>query len=86
MVRLFHIDPYYNIIMPGCLYLSHNSAEFWMIEPEMAFYDLEDNMNLAEEFIKYIIQYAMDSNREDLEFLEQLIQYYLSSIEIFHTP
>lgn len=44
-------------------------AEFWMIEPEMAFYDLEDNMNLAEEFIKYIIRYAMDNNREDLEFL-----------------
>ena len=43
-------------------------AEFWMIEPEMAFYDLEDNMNLAEEFIKYIIQYAMENNREDLEF------------------
>ena len=38
-------------------------AEFWMIEPEMAFYDIEDNMNLAEEFIKYIIQYAMDNNR-----------------------
>jgi asparaginyl-tRNA synthetase len=46
-------------------------AEFWMIEPEMAFYDLEDNMNLAEEFIKYIIQYAMDNNRDDLEFLAQ---------------
>ncbi|HVT85719.1 MAG TPA: asparagine--tRNA ligase [Chitinophagaceae bacterium] len=46
-------------------------AEFWMIEPEMAFYDLEDNMNLAEEFIKYIIQHAMDHNREDLEFLAQ---------------
>jgi asparaginyl-tRNA synthetase len=46
-------------------------AEFWMIEPEMAFYDLEDNMNLAEEFIKYIIQYAIDNNREDLEFLAQ---------------
>jgi asparaginyl-tRNA synthetase len=46
-------------------------AEFWMIEPEMAFCDLEDNMNLAEEFIKYIIQYAMDNNREDLEFLAQ---------------
>jgi asparaginyl-tRNA synthetase len=46
-------------------------AEFWMIEPEMAFYDLEDNMNLAEEFIKYIIQYALDNNREDLEFLAQ---------------
>lgn len=46
-------------------------AEFWMIEPEMAFYDLEDNMNLAEEFIKNIIQHAMDNNREDLEFLAQ---------------
>lgn len=46
-------------------------AEFWMIEPEMAFSDLEDNMNLAEEFIKYIIKYAMDNNREDLEFLTQ---------------
>jgi asparaginyl-tRNA synthetase len=44
-------------------------AEFWMIEPEMAFYDLEDNMNLAEEFIKYIISYALENNREDLEFL-----------------
>jgi asparaginyl-tRNA synthetase len=46
-------------------------AEFWMIEPEMAFHDLEDNMNLAEEFIKYLIRYVMDNNREDLEFLAQ---------------
>jgi asparaginyl-tRNA synthetase len=46
-------------------------AEFWMIEPEMAFCDLEDNMNLAEDFIKYIIRYAMENNREDLEFLSQ---------------
>jgi len=46
-------------------------AEFWMIEPEMAFYDLEDNMNLAEEFIKYIIKYALDNNKDDLEFLAQ---------------
>jgi asparaginyl-tRNA synthetase len=46
-------------------------AEFWMIEPEMAFYDLEDNMNLAEEFIKYIIGYAIEHNKEDLEFLAQ---------------
>ena len=46
-------------------------AEFWMIEPEMAFYDLEDNANLAEEFIKYIICYAMDNCREDLDFLAQ---------------
>ncbi|MBI1342101.1 MAG: asparagine--tRNA ligase [Terrimonas sp.] len=46
-------------------------AEFWMIEPEMAFYDLEDNMNLAEAFIKYIIQYVMDHNSEDIDFLAQ---------------
>lgn len=46
-------------------------AEFWMIEPEMAFYDLEDNMNLAEAFIKHIIGFAMENNREDLLFLDQ---------------
>jgi asparaginyl-tRNA synthetase len=46
-------------------------AEFWMIEPEMAFYDLEDNMNLAEEFIRYIIKHVIDNNREDLDFLAQ---------------
>lgn len=46
-------------------------AEFWMIEPEMAFYDIEDNMNLAEEFIKYLIRYAMEYNEDDLEFLDQ---------------
>ncbi|MBP1651286.1 MAG: asparaginyl-tRNA synthetase [Bacteroidetes bacterium] len=44
-------------------------AEFWMIEPEMAFYDLEDNMNLAEAFIKSVIGYVLENNREDLEFL-----------------
>ncbi|MDP4283256.1 MAG: asparagine--tRNA ligase [Bacteroidota bacterium] len=44
-------------------------AEFWMIEPEMAFSDLEDDMNIAEEFIKYIIKYALDHNRDDLDFL-----------------
>jgi asparaginyl-tRNA synthetase len=46
-------------------------AEFWMIEPEMAFYDLEDNANLAEEFIQYIIKYVMENNADDLEFLRQ---------------
>ena len=45
-------------------------AEFWMIEPEMAFHDIEDNMNLAEEFIQYLIRYAMQHNMEDLEFLD----------------
>jgi asparaginyl-tRNA synthetase len=46
-------------------------AEFWMIEPEMAFCDLEDNMNLAESFIQYIIKYALQHNAADLEFLAQ---------------
>lgn len=46
-------------------------AEFWMIEPEVAFNDLNDNMDLAEEFIRYLIKYALDNNREDLEFLQQ---------------
>ena len=46
-------------------------AEFWMIEPEMAFYDLTDNMDLAEGLLKYVISYALDKNLEDLEFLSQ---------------
>lgn len=46
-------------------------AEFWMIEPEMAFYDLEDNMNLAEEFVQYLIGYALEHNADDLNFLAQ---------------
>jgi asparaginyl-tRNA synthetase len=49
-------------------------AEFWMIEPEMAFYDAEDNQNLAEDFLKYIIQYALDHCAEDLKFLDQRAQ------------
>ena len=46
-------------------------AEFWMIEPEMAFYDLEMNMNLAEDFLKYTIKHVLDHCREDLEFLDK---------------
>jgi asparaginyl-tRNA synthetase len=46
-------------------------AEFWMIEPEMAFYDLNDNMNLAEELLHYVIRYALEKNKEDIEFLSQ---------------
>jgi asparaginyl-tRNA synthetase len=46
-------------------------AEFWMIEPEMAFYDLADNMALAEEMLKYVINYALEKNKEDIEFLSQ---------------
>ena len=49
---------------------SRHLAEFWMIEPEMAFYDLEDNMELAEDFIKYTIRYVLEHCKEDLEFLE----------------
>ena len=44
-------------------------AEFWMIEPEMAFYDIKDNMALAEDFIKSLVRYALDNCREDLQFL-----------------
>ncbi len=50
---------------------SRHLAEFWMIEPEMAFYDLEDNMNLAEDMLKYLVQYALDHCADDLEFLDQ---------------
>jgi asparaginyl-tRNA synthetase len=46
-------------------------AEFWMIEPEMAFYDLADNMVLAEEMLKFVINYALEKNKEDIEFLSQ---------------
>jgi asparaginyl-tRNA synthetase len=49
-------------------------AEFWMIEPEMAFYDLEDNMNLAEDFIKYLIKAALDRNADDLQFLDDRLK------------
>ena len=47
-------------------------SEFWMIEPEMAFYELEDNMELAEDFLKYLINYALENCREDLEFLNKM--------------
>jgi asparaginyl-tRNA synthetase len=44
-------------------------AEFWMIEPEMAFYEIEDNMDLAEDFIKFLVRYALDYCKDDLRFL-----------------
>jgi len=47
-------------------------AEFWMIEPEMAFYDIEDNMDLAEDFLKYLIRYALENCYDDLEFLQKM--------------
>jgi asparaginyl-tRNA synthetase len=48
-------------------------AEFWMIEPEMAFYDLDDNMDLAEDFVKYLIRYALENCGDDLGFLNNMI-------------
>jgi len=45
-------------------------AEFWMIEPEMAFYDLQDNMQLAEEFLQYLVRYALENCADDLAFLD----------------
>ncbi len=50
---------------------SRHLAEFWMIEPEVAFMDLAGNMDLAEDFLKYVLNYVLETNREDLEFLEQ---------------
>jgi asparaginyl-tRNA synthetase len=49
---------------------SRHLAEFWMIEPEVAFMDLAGNMDLAEDFMKFVLKYVLDNNREDLEFLE----------------
>jgi asparaginyl-tRNA synthetase len=49
-------------------------AEFWMIEPEMAFYDLKDNMELAEAFVKYLCKYALDNCADDLDFLNKRAQ------------
>jgi len=48
-------------------------AEFWMIEPEMAFYDINDNMDLAEDFLKFLVRYAMDHCADDLAFLNKMV-------------
>ncbi len=67
-----------NIYTFGPTFRAENSntprhlAEFWMIEPEMAFYDIADNMDLAEDFIKYLVQYALDHNMDDLRFLNDM--------------
>jgi len=53
---------------------SRHLAEFWMIEPEMAFYDISDDMDLAEEMLKYLVKYALDNCREDLEFLTKRLE------------
>ena len=47
-------------------------AEFWMIEPEMAFSDIDDNMDLAEDFLKYLVKYALENCKDDLEFLNKM--------------
>lgn len=68
-----------NIYTFGPTFRAENSntprhlAEFWMIEPEMAFADNNDNMDLAEDFLKYLIQYALDNCKDDLEFLNKMI-------------
>ena len=49
---------------------SRHLAEFWMIEPEVAFMDLDGNMDLAEDFLKYVVNFVLERNREDLEFLD----------------
>ncbi|MBR4015178.1 MAG: asparagine--tRNA ligase [Anaerotignum sp.] len=52
---------------------ARHAAEFWMIEPEMAFADLEDNMQIAEEMLKYIIQYVLDNAPEEMEFFNSFV-------------
>ncbi len=67
-----------NIYTFGPTFRAENSntprhlAEFWMIEPEMAFYDINDNMDLAEDFLKYLVNYALDNCYDDLEFLNKM--------------
>jgi asparaginyl-tRNA synthetase len=67
-----------NIYTFGPTFRAENSntprhlAEFWMIEPEMAFYEINDNMNLAEDFLKYLLRYALENCREDLKFLTEM--------------
>jgi asparaginyl-tRNA synthetase len=53
---------------------SRHLAEFWMIEPEMAFYDINDDMDLAEEMLKYLVKYALENCREDLDFLAKRLE------------
>lgn len=66
-----------NIYTFGPTFRAENSnttrhlAEFWMIEPEMAFYELEDNMDLAEDLLKYVIRYALETCPEEIEFLNK---------------
>ena len=67
-----------NIYTFGPTFRAENSntprhlAEFWMIEPEMAFYEIKDNMDLAEDFIKYLVQYALDHCKDDVRFLNDM--------------
>lgn len=67
-----------NIYTFGPTFRAENSntprhlAEFWMIEPEMAFYDINDNMDLAEDFLKYLIRYALEHCMEDIAFLNEM--------------
>ncbi len=53
---------------------SRHLAEFWMIEPEVAFYDIEDNMDLAEDFVKYLINYVLENFPDDIALLDQRIK------------
>lgn len=67
-----------NIYTFGPTFRAENSntprhlAEFWMVEPEVAFNDITDNMDLAEDFIKYLVRYALDNNMDDLQFLNDM--------------
>ena len=72
-----------NIYTFGPTFRAENSntarhlSEFWMVEPEMAFYDNDDNMDLAEDFLKYLIRYILDDCIDDLEFLQKMYDKHL---------
>merc|ERR1719480_775513 len=53
---------------------SRHLAEFWMIEPELAFADIFDDMDCAEDYLKFCVQYALDHNRDDLEFFDDRVE------------
>lgn len=55
-------------------YTPRHAAEFWMIEPEMAFADIEDNMDMAEAMVKYIIKYVLEQAPEEMEFFNKFIE------------
>jgi len=71
MIRVYTFGPTFRAENSNT---SRHLAEFWMIEPEVAFADIDDNMDLAEDMLKYVINYCIANNKEDIEFLQQRLE------------